>query len=122
DATVCDEVLRSIHARRHACECLQSLPREIERGAAAVILAEEALSEADLPILRDVLSAQPPWSDLPIVVITEDRADGSAASESLTTLGNVVLLARPIRINTFISTLRSALRARQRQYATRQNL
>ncbi|HET9046673.1 MAG TPA: ATP-binding protein [Casimicrobiaceae bacterium] len=104
-----------------ACKDLGGLLHEIARGAGAVLVAEEALADHDGQ-LAAWLTRQPPWSDLPVLLLTRAGADSATASHALRTLGNVTLLERPVRISTLLSAVRSALRARGRQYRARASL
>jgi signal transduction histidine kinase/CheY-like chemotaxis protein len=75
--------------------------------------------------LRDLLARQAPWSDLPVLVFTAAGAVTEARSPALETLsahGNVVLLDRPVRVVTLLSSVRAALRVRERQYRMRELL
>ena len=108
-----------------ACETsadLKELTRELEVGAGAVILAEEALAEAKCRPLIQLLKRQPPWSDLPLIVLTFPGADSPAVRLAVELLGNVSLLERPVRLAALVSTVRTALRARFRQYQLRAHL
>lgn len=93
--------------------------------AGAMLLTEEALSSAEVSNLHSVLEEQPPWSDFPLILLT---ASGEVTVQSQLRralrepLGNILLLERPVRPETLISTVRSALRARQRQYQIRDQL
>ncbi|HEY8019453.1 MAG TPA: ATP-binding protein [Thermoanaerobaculia bacterium] len=90
----------------------------LEQGAGAAILADEALSPQNVNRLLDVLGSEGPWSDLPLIVFTRrDSTDDVLAT--LEPLGNSTLLERPVRVNTLISAVRAALRARRRQYEVR---
>jgi DNA-binding NtrC family response regulator len=104
-----------------ACPTLDRLAREYERGAAALLVAEEALTELDVRP-ADLIARQPPWSDIPVLVLTRQGADSAAAARALRTLGNVTLLERPVRLATLNSAVLSALRARERQYQMRAHL
>jgi signal transduction histidine kinase len=69
------------------------------------------------------LEGQPAWSDFPIVLLAGDRARRSARSlEVLERLGNVVVLERPLSSETLRRAVTSSLRARIRQYDSRQHL
>ena len=71
------------------------------------------------------MATQPPWCDLPIIVLRSDLAqfdDLASAAEAFEQLGNVSLLERPLRSETLISAVQSALRARRRQYQVRAHL
>jgi signal transduction histidine kinase/ActR/RegA family two-component response regulator len=98
------------------------LLRELEAGAAAILLPEEAaVAETDGRLLRWV-GGQPPWSDLPVLVLARPGADSAAMAKAMDLLGNVTVLERPTRVATLVSTVRTALRARQRQYQIREHL
>ena len=95
---------------------------ELQAGAAVILLPEEALSHAHNAMLREVLTGQPPWSDLPVLVLTRPGADSADLGEAVRTLGNVTLLERPVRVATLLSAVRTAMRARDRQYQIRGHL
>ena len=94
-------------------------------GAGLAIIADEALQTADLRQLADFLSHQPPWSDLPIIVLTQ-RGGGPEknplAARLAETLGNVTFLERPFHPTTLTSVVRTAIRGRRRQYEERSRL
>ena len=99
-----------------------ALADRLRRSAGAAIVAGESLDRAALEALAAVVSAQPPWSDIPFLIFTPQESAGTldaAAVERLASLGNVVLLERPIRVVTLRSAVETALRARRRQYAMR---
>jgi two-component system CheB/CheR fusion protein len=83
-------------------------------GASLAVIAEEALAGVNVHPLIELLREQPPWSDLPILLLT-----GSGAEESAT---SVRLLERPVRVATLLSSVHSALRGRRRQYEMREYL
>ena len=68
------------------------------------------------------IADQPSWSDFPLILLT---ATGEVNEEShrkmrvREPLGNVVLLERPVRPETLVSTVQAALRSRRRQYQMR---
>jgi signal transduction histidine kinase len=101
-----------------ACRDVEHLVLELERGAAALVIAEEVLAGADGCLAR-LLARQPPWSDLPVLMLTRAGADSHIAVTTVKTLGNVTLLERPVRVAALVSAVRSALRARARQYEAR---
>jgi signal transduction histidine kinase len=69
-----------------------------------------------------VLGEQPPWSDLPILVMTRPGADSVYAAHAVRVLSNVTLLERPLKVATLVTAVRTALRARDRQYQIRAHL
>ena len=95
---------------------------ELPAGASAVILAEEALNPAEIAAWAAEIATQPSWSDLPVIVLTVRGAvdrENRRKLQQMLPLGNLMLLERPVRPDTFISTVRAALRARLRQYQMR---
>lgn len=106
------------------CADAASLLVELEIAAAAAIVTEESLADGFDSALGACLAKQPAWSDLPFVVLAMRQSGRRSASAqaSLQQLGNSVLLERPLNPETLASAARSALRARQRQYATRRHL
>ncbi|UFN49522.1 response regulator [Roseomonas sp. OT10] len=104
---------------------LAALQEAVSEEAGAVLLADEALFRADLSPLAERLAAQPPWSDLPFVVLTQA---GIAARRMMAEmnlparLGNVLFLERPLNALALRSAVRSSLRARQRQRQVRDHL
>jgi signal transduction histidine kinase/CheY-like chemotaxis protein len=103
------------------CRDLAEVCRELGAGAGAVLLPEEALAGGGDRRLAEALGGQPPWSDLPVLLLTRGGADSPVARRAAT-LGNVVLLERPVRVQALLSAVRAALRARQRQYEVRRLL
>ena len=116
------EVLKGATLPCHECQDMAELCRELQAGAGALLLAEEMLGHADAASLVEALGHQPTWSDLPIVLLTADGADSPLALSALEVLGNVMVIERPVRSTTLVSTLRSALKARRRQYQVRDGL
>jgi PAS domain S-box-containing protein len=122
DSSLSCKILEEVGLRCTICDDLNELIAELKRGAAAVLVAEEALTESALAKLRAELSLQPVWSDLPLLVMTTSSPDSDSVDRILDALGNVILLERPIRIIALISAIRMALRARERQYETRRQI
>jgi signal transduction histidine kinase len=102
-----------------------ALAEAITQGAGACVITEEVLQDSTIGILAKCLSEQPAWSDFPVIVLTGGGISTVAteiAVRSRAPLGNVSLLERPLRPATLISSVRTALAARQRQYEIRDHL
>jgi len=123
DATLAAEALGEAGVASEICADLAQLSARIGENAAAVLLAEEALSAAELPQFLERLRVQPAWSDLPLLILTSAGQREDAASIEILKLfgpsGNVTLLERPLRGVVLVSTVQVALRARGRQYEVR---
>lgn len=125
DAAVVEGVLSGQGIACQVCESRDTLIDSLLEGAACVILTEEALPElVSEKRLVGWLEAQPPWSDFPFVVLATKREGRRPDKDfrSLHSLGNLVLLERPLNAETLASAAESAVRARRRQYAARTQL
>ena len=119
DGTIAERVLGDAGIDAVACADMRALCEHVEEGVGAIVIAEEALGTDAASRLIGALEAQPPWSDVPIVVLTGEGELSRAiprALEGIAGRANVTLLERPVRVATIVTVLRSALRARQRQY------
>ncbi|HEX8490167.1 MAG TPA: PAS domain-containing protein, partial [Chthoniobacterales bacterium] len=123
DATLAAEALAEAGIASEICRNLAELSERVGEDAAAVLLAEEALSAAGLPQFLERLRAQPAWSDLPLLILTSAAEREDTASVEILKLfgpsGNVTLLERPLRSVVLVSTVQVALRARRRQHEVR---
>jgi signal transduction histidine kinase/CheY-like chemotaxis protein len=92
---------------------MEELCAMLDAGAGAVLLTEETLTPPGVALLRAALARQPTWSDVPLIVF------GSPSSLLLEHSANMTVIERPVPIRTLISAVKAALRARRRQYETR---
>ncbi len=125
DANLIERVLRDSAIATRPVPTLQELQNAICEDAGAAILTEEVLQNGAIGMLAQKLSAQPPWSDFPIIVLTGSgmsTTSTESAVRSRAPLGNVALLERPLRPVTLVSAVRTALLARRRQYEVRDHL
>lgn len=125
DAALIERVLRQSAVTAQVLSTLEDLQAAISEDAGAAIITEEVLQNGAIGALAQRLSAQPPWSDFPIIVLTGSgmsTATTESAVRSRAPLGNITLLERPLRPVTLISAVRSALIARRRQYEVRDHL
>ena len=122
DALLTHQVLRRAGLQPFICADLENLCQSLHEGAGAILVAEESLFPLGLDELREALEQQPPWSEIPVIVITRGGELTRAAvevSQALEKLRNVTLIERPVRLMTLVSIVRSVLRSRQRQYELR---
>ena len=107
------------------CDDLPRLVEEVSSGAGVAVLTDDAIQSADIKKLAKWVSSQLPWSDFPFVLLTE-RGGGlernPAADRQMGVLGNVAFLERPFHPTTLISVVKTAIRARRRQYEARSRL
>ena len=125
DAEMTLALLRQAGLTAERCSDLTELIVELEHGAGAAVISQEAVLTADFRPLAAWTGAQPPWSDLPLIVLTDRGASperNPGAFGLMQTLGNVTLLERPFHPASFVSIAESALRSRRRQNQARAQL
>lgn len=122
DAQIASELLQQSGFPCTTCPDLDHMVVELDAGASAALITEEALAKGDRTGISQWLKNQPAWSDLPFVVLANgDRSPRSAlASMRLEDLGNIVLLERPLHAEAMVGAIRSAVKARHRQYEIRE--
>ncbi|HEX2655375.1 MAG TPA: histidine kinase dimerization/phospho-acceptor domain-containing protein, partial [Xanthobacteraceae bacterium] len=121
DARTAAFLLEQSGLETRICADFNELAQELEQGAGAAIITEEAFFRSPYQTLLSWVDRQPPWSDFPVVILTSSRGVSSqfAALSIMDALRNVSLLERPLQAMTLLSTIRSCLRARRRQYEVR---
>src|SRR5580704_15662339 len=94
---------------------------KIQVGAGALLFTEEALELPQISNLFEALQAQPPWSELPLVVLTTGGESRQARLLDLLAEAarSVTLLERPMSGATLLQSAQVALRSRRRQYQVR---
>lgn len=120
DASMLRERLVAERLDCHVCADLAELLAAMSAGAGVVVIAHEALPHSGAEELLAALDAQEPWSDVPVLLLAE--ATSRRRPPVVTRFferANVTLLQRPLGIQLFLSSVRSALRARRRQYQMR---
>jgi signal transduction histidine kinase len=125
DAVLVEQVLSQSAIKVRVLSTVQELGAAITEDAGAALITEEVLQNGTISSLAEKISAQPPWSDFPIIVLTGSglsTASTESAVRSRAPLGNVSLLERPLRPVTLVSAVKSALLARRRQYEVRDHL
>jgi signal transduction histidine kinase/CheY-like chemotaxis protein len=106
----------------NACGDLSAFVTALQAGSSAAFLAEEALFGTNAGSLFEWVANQPPWSDLPFILLTsrQEQVGMDAWRQNLIArLRNVALLERPVQTLTLVSTIQAALRARTRQLELR---
>jgi signal transduction histidine kinase len=93
-------------------------------GAGMLMIASEALNEPDCcTSLRELLDAQEPWSELPVMLLgSGGEQEESQVKEILGNRAQVLILERPLGVATFISATEAALGSRRRQYQVKRLL
>jgi signal transduction histidine kinase len=122
DAALLAKTLSAFGIQAQPCGSPGEAALQMDRGCAALVVAEEALNAESIKEFGLVVDRQPTWSDLPVIVLTtagEQTPVTDYKLKMLAPLGNVSLVERPVRPQTLVSVVQSALRARERQYQFR---
>ena len=121
DAETTVQILSRAGFTSEAVRDAEELCREIEKGAGLAIVTAEALTPRSMRHLARTFDAQPPWSELPLMIfVAQPEMDRAARSfEALGPRGHVTLVDRPIHVKTLLSSVRTSLRSRLRQYDIR---
>jgi signal transduction histidine kinase/ActR/RegA family two-component response regulator len=117
-----DGTLRRGGFGTYICGDIDDLCAELLKPTGAIIVCEESFTRLGLDCFIATLGRQPAWSEIPLLVMTGGGKTTRGSFEIAKALGpraNVTLMERPIRILTLLSAIRTALRARRRQYEVR---
>lgn len=120
DAIAGLELLRGAGLECLACASLAELCRRIPEGVGAVIVPDEAAVGEGADALKAAIRDQPPWSNLPILILTAAGPTHRRRVRALLELGDVTLLKRPLEAAEFLNAVRTALRDRRRQYQVKE--
>jgi len=104
------------------CASADDLIERLGEGADAAIVTEQSLLQVPEAPLRVWLTSQPSWADFPFIVLATREARSLEALALLQSLGNAVVLERPVHTETLARAVDAAVRQRHRQYATRLHL
>ena len=125
DAFIAARILDEAGLTTDICDDLPKLLEEVTLGAGVAVLTDDTIQNADIKNLVGWVGSQPPWSDFPFVLLTE-RGGGlernPTAARQMEALGNVAFLERPFHPTTLVSVVKTAIRARRRQYEARSRL
>ncbi len=122
DASTTETILNDVGIACCLCQSIPQLCDEARRGAGAAIVTEEAVLRDRSACVATFLQEQPSWSDLPLLVLTAAGIESPRKIAALQALGPMTLLKRPVQSSTLVSSVRSALRDRRRQYQARNHI
>jgi signal transduction histidine kinase/CheY-like chemotaxis protein len=122
DGELAQAALVRVGITTQVCNGVPALCEELDRGAGLALIDGARLTMEDLACLTGWLARQPVWSDLPVLLLASKGADAATLGIASDVLGNVTVLELPLRVAALVSAVRSALRARERQYQARGNL
>jgi signal transduction histidine kinase len=121
DAVAIASLLDAQGFETQICNGSDEYSRQITETAGALLLTEEALESPRGSLLLEMLKAQPPWSELPLIILTSGGESRRAGLLNLAAAaaGSVTLLERPISTMTLTRSVQVALHSRRRQYQVR---
>lgn len=122
DAALSLSILAEAGMCGYVCAGMTELQSEMAAGAGAIVATDEILVRKDWQSLGETLQGQAEWSDIPVLLLCGKGTSSPLAARAMENLGNITVLERPTHIITLISALRSALKARRRQYQVREYL
>jgi signal transduction histidine kinase/ActR/RegA family two-component response regulator len=121
DSMLAVELLNRCGFSAEHCDSSEQLCRELGSGIGALIVADEALTLGFVVKLTSILRSQPPWSDIPVIILARQQRVESTVNSfpSFYRRPNVTVLERPLKTEALVSVVRNVLSARQRQYEIR---
>jgi signal transduction histidine kinase len=122
DAGVCATLVEQAGLAARVCSDVSDLITQLDLHADVVLVTEEALYGKALDPLEAWVTAQPPWSDLPFVVLTNHNEGTRFAqfrSNLVHKLRNIAFLERPMQAISLQAAVLTAERGRSRQYEAR---
>ena len=114
------KILQGANIEYFVCQTSAQVIQELDKGAAVLLMVEEALSGDFLKSITHFLQKQKAWSDIPILLLCKRGLDSPDLRAIYQRLGNVTIIERPLQIINLVTTVNSALRARKRQYEMRE--
>lgn len=124
DAAVAAALLEKAGIASVTARDLGELSGLVDTSIGVALATEEALIGTDEGLLQDALANQPPWSDIPFIILANgtSRHRSERAKARIDALRNGVLLSRPLHAEELVRAVRSALKARSRQYEARDRM
>ena len=121
DARAIAELLTNRGLAARVCRGTAECCAEINAGAGALLLTEEALETERGFDLLETLKQQPAWSELPVIILTTGGEPRLIRLLELAAdaAGTVTLLERPISSMTLLRSVEVALNSRRRQFQVR---
>jgi signal transduction histidine kinase len=122
DAEACATLVEQAGLKPCVCSDVRDLLAQLGLHADVVLITEEALYGKAIDPLTMWVTGQPPWSDLPFVVLTNHNEGPRFAlfrRELVRKLRNIAFLERPMQAISLQAAILTAERGRSRQYEAR---
>jgi signal transduction histidine kinase/CheY-like chemotaxis protein len=114
------ELLQRANIHAVLCDDASSLAMEIQTTVGSVVLTDAAFRDPHIDHVTAALARQPPWSDVPTILLCQTGRQSPLGLRVLDSLHNVTILERPTSSCTLLSSVQAAIRARARQYQMRE--
>ncbi len=116
DAELCDRVKASAGLPLVVCTSAAEFCQALTDPASVLVIADEALQAPSSDCVRKALAAQAHWSALPVIILArpQARADPRLLGD-YEGYGHITLIERPVKMASFIGTVKMALSERRHQ-------
>ncbi|NYF35582.1 ATP-binding protein [Stenotrophomonas sp. JAI102] len=122
DAQSIASVLTGVGLKTTVHDSLSRLADALDDGVGAVVVTEEAVVKG-AGVLLEPLARQPSWSDIPFILLRSPRSQKRPlADPGLPLAINIIELDRPLGRSSLLSSVQSALRARDKQFLVRDQM
>jgi len=116
--------LQASNVATEAFTALEPLVETLQQGAGALLVDDAAITPKGARLLSSAMVQREPWSNLPIIILTEGDPAAIERLDRLNLFGpattsNITILERPVHEVPLTTAVRTALRARRRQYEVR---
>src|SRR2546429_9891008 len=82
--------------RVRACKNLAEVIKRFDRSTDAIVLAQATLVPSKIHLLAKAVATQPPWSDVPVILLAKPGSDRKKATHRmLETLGHANMVILP---------------------------
>ncbi|MBC7950308.1 MAG: PAS domain-containing protein [Rhodospirillaceae bacterium] len=115
DAATIADILRARGITVEVVATVAELASRMDESSGAALIAEEALSTG-LSELDAVLVNQPPWSNIPVILLAEPYHAGRIAISLPGSLNWAMILPRPLTPEILVSSVGMTLASRQKQF------
>ena len=128
DAKYIQSLLETSQINSQIVNSIPDLARNISTNTGAILLTSESIARQDLSLLIASLDAQPTWSDIPFIYLAPSRQSSltnratSVRNLLPENINNVMVLERPLSMESLISAVKWALSGRYRQFVIRDQL
>ncbi|OAI43254.1 hypothetical protein AYO38_10910 [bacterium SCGC AG-212-C10] len=121
DGQLTVDILTHAGIRSTYCGTLLEMTPQLD-STDCLVMTEESLLANGYSELQRGITAQPAWSDIPVILITLPGSNSATVKTALEHLGNVALVERPLSASALVSLVRAGLRARTKQYEVRDQI